>query len=408
MRILFVTNSYPFEGQRFWGIFNAKLVEALKKKVQCIIVISPRPYIPFVFQRSKKGITYARIKSFEIKKGINIYRPKYLRIPKIGAVFWTDFVAYLFSRNFVQELHKKYKFDIILSNNVYRAGGLAWRLGKCLNIPACGWANGNDVRAKSNTPMGRAVKRALLKFDVVFYQSSELLGCAAILIQRTKDQLPPKRHIVISRGIPIINHKTNLVTRKKIRVQWGVEDQDIVILYLGRIDREKGLFELCKAIYLANLLNRKIKGILVGANPGFDDSSELQGYIDKKGIHKHIKILSPCEPDNIWENFDGADIFAFTSYKEGMPNSLLEAMSAGLPSIAFNIPAIVELDKGTNSLLKIKPFDVELFSKAIFNLANSTKKRKIYGKRAQDHVNKYFNIDNNVKLVIETLKNVIS
>ena len=47
--------------------------------------------------------------------------------------------------------------------------------------------------------------------------------------------------------------------------------------------------------------------------------------------------------ENIEEYYKASDIFTFLSYKEGMPNALLEAMSCGLPCIGANTEGIKEI-----------------------------------------------------------------
>ncbi len=52
---------------------------------------------------------------------------------------------------------------------------MAWRLGRTLGIPASGWAFGGDVRFPHTSPAGWVVRRAIERFDLIFYQSHELL-----------------------------------------------------------------------------------------------------------------------------------------------------------------------------------------------------------------------------------------
>ncbi len=89
-------------------------------------------------------------------------------------------------------------FDAILAFDLAGAGGIAWRLGQDLGIPAGGWAFGGDLRVSSSSRLGDIVRQVLIKLDIVFYQSHELRRNAAVLLGKSSDDLnagrPPHSH----------------------------------------------------------------------------------------------------------------------------------------------------------------------------------------------------------------------
>jgi glycosyltransferase involved in cell wall biosynthesis len=224
-------------------------------------------------------------------------------------------------------LHREVGFDAILSFDLARTGGLAWRLGRELGIPACGWATGSDIRHSARSAIGRSVREALEKLDLVFYQSDELKTLGAALLGTRAEVLPRDRHVVQSRGVCEPEILPGEEVRRSIRSSLDVAEDQVVILYLGRIARGKGLFELVEGFAQWTKAAANLVLLLVGSRPGHDETPELQKKIRSlPALGGRIHILPGCEPRRIWDYFGAADIFAFPSFREGMPNSLLEAL----------------------------------------------------------------------------------
>src|SRR5689334_5271046 len=138
MNILVVAD-YPRPRQQAAGVFNERSVKALRQFCNRIEVVAHRPYVPRLlsfFPLRARWKTYADIKKFEVRDGIPVYRPAYLQIPSVSAAFWADKGAFFCCRRIVRELHRRARFDAILSFDLLTGGGLAWRLGHELGIPA--------------------------------------------------------------------------------------------------------------------------------------------------------------------------------------------------------------------------------------------------------------------------------
>ena len=122
--------------------------------------------------------------AFEVRDGVAIHRPAYFQIPRLGSAYWIDRGAFFWCRRKARELHRRFNFDAIISFDLLGSGGLAWRLGYDLGIPASGWATGGDVRQTPGSHLERVVSQAIERLDMVFYQSRELLQVAARLLRK--------------------------------------------------------------------------------------------------------------------------------------------------------------------------------------------------------------------------------
>ena len=102
------------------------------------------------------------------------------------------------------------------------------------------------------------------------------------------------------------------------------------------------------------------KGVLEGMKSKIDD------------FNLNDKIIAPGVCTNIPAHHSIMDMFLFPSLNEGQPNALLEAMIAGLPVLASNIPPIVETVPRELKPLLITPWDISTFVEAIDEMKSGT------------------------------------
>lgn len=405
VNLLLVFANYPHPAAEWVGAPNEHSTLALQKSVRNLEVLAPRPYAPRWLSINDRWKAYARIPNGNVRRGIRIHRPAFPVVPKILQAFWPSRAAFWFSRRLVRKRHLEVGFDAILSFDLALTGELAWRLGRDLGIPACGWATGSDIRANAHSGAGRSVRGALQKLDMVFYQSNELKALGAELLATIPDALPPEKHIVQPRGIIGPEALPGEEVRHAVRSSLGLSEDQIVILYLGRIVRGKGLFELVDRFVHCAKERPDLALLLVGSRPGYDDMPELHQKI--RSLHAmdgRIQILPGCPPGQIWEYFRAADMFAFPSFREGMPNALLEAMVAGLPAIAFSIPAVQEITRFGRGLVEVRAHDFLGFGEAILALARDPSLRREIGEGGRSIVRAHFSQHKSMRAVIEHIQ----
>lgn len=314
---------------------------------------------------------------------------------------------FLCTRAFVRKLHGRVGFDVILSFDLLGAGGLAWRLGRELGLPAAGWATGDDVRVPRGSAPGRVLGRALEHLDLIFYQSRELLEKAAAFQGVDPGHLQSDRHLVLPRGVPTPPALRRREVRDLVRSEWGVGPDRLVVLSIGRIFRDKGVFELLDAISTAVDRDPRLHCVLVGSKPGFDEASEVEKRLGRSpGLAKVVSLLPAIDPSRIWEYLCAADIVAFTSYREGMPNSVLEAMAMEVPVVAFGIPPVLEIESGKGCLLVVPPLDVLKLADAFVQLAASPQDRTRIGREGKAQMMERFMLMKNMALAVERLSSL--
>jgi len=406
LKLLVLASNYPHAGHVFSGIFNERSVLALSELCEDVTVLSPRPFVPPIASSLvSRWNAYAMAARYEIRNGVPVYRPSYIQIPLIGPGFSHDYGAFLCCRRVAKEMQRRSEFNAILAFDVVGTGAMGWRLGRTLRVPAATWITGHIPKGRSHS---LTALRAVARSDIVFYQSRECLEAVASLIGK-QTQLAPARHVVLPRGIPEPPLMSRVKIREQIRNLLGVADRQTLVVSIGRITRAKGILELIKACtLLRSSPDVDIACVVVGSLPAFDETRSFNREIERNPLLRNrLRLLPACSPDKMWEYLCAADIFAFSSHQEGMPNSLLEAMAMGVPVVAFGIRPVLEIDAGTGSISIVRPFDVSAFAMEISRLAGSFELRTELGQRGKAQVLERFMVRKNMADAVERINEVI-
>jgi len=144
--------------------------------------------------------------------------------------------------------------------------------------------------------------------------------------------------------------------------QRSIENNSKYIMFVGRIDREKGIFDLVKSAKI--ICNNRSDVFFTIAGSG-RDLKKLRAVTKKEGIDNRFILLGQVKKDHLVKLYQNASIFVLPSYHEGLPGVLLEAMSCGLPIVATNVRGNRDLIiDGENGII-VPPRDPIKLSEAI-------------------------------------------
>lgn len=143
--------------------------------------------------------------------------------------------------------------------------------------------------------------------------------------------------------------------RPAMRGQLGIGSSDFVFLFVGRLVRDKGINELVEAFGRLSSEYSQVRLLLVGAYESELDPLETETL---KEIESNPRIIAPGSKQDVRPYYASSDLFVFPSYREGFPNTVLEAGAMGLPCIATDINGCNEIiTEGENGIL-VPPHDV--------------------------------------------------
>lgn len=219
--------------------------------------------------------------------------------------------------------------------------------------------------------------------------------------------VPEERIRVVPTGVDISRFKPRKPDRG-MREKFGFGENEIGVLFIGRLEREKGVYDL---LYAARLMKDDselscVKIALVGSGP---EKVRLPLLAAKLGVADMVRFVGSISYKDAPAAYNAADAFILPSipmqfWQEQFGMVLIEAMASGLPVISTmsgSIPEVV----GDAGIL-IQPNDPSSIYQAVAELASGDEARRRLGIRARKHVEDMFDkdkISKNISLVYDEL-----
>jgi len=188
----------------------------------------------------------------------------------------------------------------------------------------------------------------------------------------------PDKLRAIPNGIPDPD-EVDEAARHRIREEFGVENDGVLVLSMGRLVEGKGLEDLVRAIALLRASGRSnIRIALPGTGPLAETlerlvaESQLDGVIVLPGFRADVSAL-----------LSAADLVVLPSYREGMSISLLEAMAAGKPIVTSDIDSNLEATGNGETAVIVPCGQPERLADAIDRMLADPMRASELGRRAR-------------------------
>lgn len=148
-----------------------------------------------------------------------------------------------------------------------------------------------------------------------------------------------KIHPDISNKIRVISVGVNLDefmdgNKEKMRFKYGFSTYEVIILYAGLLEKRKNLNLLIKSFFIVSSKNKHAKLIIVGEGP---EKKLLEDLVDTKGLAEKVVFFGEVKRNELISLFLCADMFVLTSFSEGSPNVIKEALASGIPVVSTNV-----------------------------------------------------------------------
>jgi glycosyltransferase involved in cell wall biosynthesis len=180
-------------------------------------------------------------------------------------------------------------------------------------------------------------------------------------------------------GVDITRFNDRPSVRDKIRSDMNSEDK-LIILYLGRLKKDKGILDLVEAFKILRNKSLKIDLWIVGP-----DEENLTPIISSVVGIKQISYTS--EPEAYMTS---ADIFCLPSYREGFGNVIIESAACGVPSVVNEIYGLTDSVVKNKTGLFAKTRSVESLADTLEVLITDDSLRSELGRNAQKRARKDF------------------
>lgn len=173
------------------------------------------------------------------------------------------------------------------------------------------------------------------------------------------------------------------------------------IIVVGRLSPEKGHLILLQAIKLLLDQGIDVELEVVGAGPFEEHIRHEEAQLALKGRITYSGELSATE---VSERLAAADIFCMSSFSEGLPVSIMEAMAVGVPVVATWISGIPELALNEVTALTVPAANSEALAEALIRLITDNKLRDTLTTNARIKVEQRHSQERNVDQLVTLFK----
>jgi sugar transferase (PEP-CTERM/EpsH1 system associated) len=245
--------------------------------------------------------------------------------------------------------------------------------------------HGYELEMLAGLPNRRRLFRraAYAMADAVFTVTCELRDYHA-----KQAWISPERIEVIYNGVDTKRFSPCPESRMVLRRKFDLPQNRFIVGTVGRMVPIKDHATLLRAVDLLVQRGVDAHGLLVGSGPELERTKEMVNKYP--GLASRVSFLGASE--EVPELLNTMDVFALPSISEGMSNTLLEAMSTGLPVIATGVGGNKEvIDDGKSGWL-IRPRDPEALASLLNHLASEDNLRRNYGAAARARVVERFSL----------------
>ena len=190
------------------------------------------------------------------------------------------------------------------------------------------------------------------------------------------------------RGIDADYWKNDGYDRNDLRNRLQIRKDDFVFVFVGRLVGDKGINELVAAFKQLMAEHSNVKLLLVG--PYENQLDPLKPETEKE-IKTNQNIITTGSQKDVRPYYVAADAFVFPSYREGFPNTVIEAGALGLPSIVTDINGANEIIFPPQNGVIVPSKSVEALYQAMSHFLESPDELKRMASNARKMVVDRFN-----------------
>jgi len=174
---------------------------------------------------------------------------------------------------------------------------------------------------------------------------------------------------------------------RQTRYELGIPADALVIVFVGRVTKDKGIVELLAAFEIMANSNPTVHLLLVG--PFEPDQDPLPAETLRR-LRSHPRVHAVGNTEKPEKFFATGDIFCLPSYREGFGSVVIEAGAMELPAVVTRVTGLVDgVVNGVTGLI-VPPKDVNLLVDALHKLAGSKELRRSLGQAGRERAARIF------------------
>jgi glycosyltransferase involved in cell wall biosynthesis len=270
-----------------------------------------------------------------------------VRVPAVPAPTYPDFALPMPLGPSLTRRLRALDLDVLHAHHPFLLGVSARRLARAAGRPFVFTYHTLYERYAHYVPLPHEmVARRAIRWSARFADTADLVIAPSHFIARRLRTLGVRRPIeVLPTGVDLDRFRPG--DRASARRALGLGPDDRVLLYVGRLDREKNLEFLLDAVARARAPRTRL--LLVGRGT---QAAALRRVAAETGLGSRVEFRGGSPPTGLPAYYHAADAFVFASTSETQGLAVLEAMACGLPIVAVRASGIEEIvTDGVSGLL---------------------------------------------------------
>lgn len=285
----------------------------------------------------------------------------------------------------------------ILHSHEYKSDIIAFFVSKLIKIPIIttihGWIE-NSFKSKVYI---RAGKKVLPYFNKVVAVSPKIKS------QLVSLGVPEGNIPLIYNAIVVENYVPGSYPQKVLRTKYNLPDDAILIGNVGRLSQEKGQTQFLLAARDICRRNDKTYFVMVGDGPDLEQLKKTASHFQIKNrviFTGHVQDVRPFYQD--------LDIIALTSFTEGFPNVILEALCMKKPVVATDVGGVADIviDGVTGYLAQAG--DHSKIGEKLLNLIENPEIAGLLVENGRKRIKEEFQFSNRVQKIENVYSNILT
>jgi teichuronic acid biosynthesis glycosyltransferase TuaC len=351
MRVVVITKIFPSSLEPLSAPFNLQQIGHLARRCD-VEVLEAIPYVPLARALSvpARAARLAALPARERVHGIDVTYVRQLYVPRVGL----PVAVPLYLASLLPHRDRLRSADAVLGTWAYPDGCAAILAARAARKPCVVKVHGSDVNVVLRTRAARAVAARVLPLADAVIAVSRPLADEVVSLGVLRSRV----HLVMNGVDSALFHPRE---RTAARTDLGVARDARLVLFVGRLEPQKGIRELLDAF---EHVRSRIPGstlALVGDGVSRDEVRARVGRWDPAAV----RLLGALPPAEVAVWMGACDVMTLPSWAEGTPNVVLEALASGRPVVATRVGGIPDVLQDPRSGILVPPRDAGALETAL-------------------------------------------
>jgi glycosyltransferase involved in cell wall biosynthesis len=353
MRVLIVTRLFPNATDPSFSTFNRQQFAALARRCE-VSVLASIPWFPGarLFSRWSAAGRLVEVPREERIEGIRVVHPRYVHLPRLGR----GAAGALYAASLAREvLRRRGDHDVVLGSWAYPDGVGAVALARLMGVPAVVKVHGSDMNVLAKMPsIARNLRWALPRARRVVVVSRPL-GDVVASFGVARDRID-----IVPNGVDADLFRPRDRAAARAALGHG-GDARRWLLYVGRIEEDKGVLDLLEAFSLLARRRSDVRLAIVG-----DGKARAACERAASGwLGERILVVGPRPLEDVPRWMAACDALVLPSWAEGTPNVVLEALACGRRVVATRVGGTPDVVVGPELGELVPPRDPAVLADAL-------------------------------------------